>query len=116
MSSTISRRDFVRIAVVSGAALATACGGGADVAALREEARRQGANLDCSDISGLFEAEARTRTENQYRQHTEKADQFCLNCLNFVPPKGPGTCATCRTVRGPINPDGWCKQWTAKRT
>ena len=25
---------------------------------------------------------------------------------------GETACGTCKTVRGPINPDGWCKQWT----
>ena len=110
-----TRRSFVSCAALAAASTLTGCGGGAATAALREKARALGATLDCSDISGLQPAEGRTREENQYRQHTERADQFCLNCLNFVPAPVETNCATCKTVRGPINPDGWCKQWTKSR-
>ena len=60
-------------------------------------------------------AEIVTRTSNEYRQHADRGDQFCLICLNYVPPPSPDRCGTCKTVKGPINPDGWCKQWTARR-
>jgi High potential iron-sulfur protein len=82
---------------------------------LRAKARTLGAHLDCSDVSMLQAAEVATRVDNQYRQHSEKDDQFCLDCINFVPPAEEGTCGTCKTVRGPINPDGWCTQWTRAR-
>jgi hypothetical protein len=109
-----TRRTFVSCAALAGAGVLAGCGG-ADPAALREKARRLGAGLDCSDVSELQPAEARTREENQYRQHGDKADQFCMNCSNFVPAAVETACATCKTVRGPINPDGWCKQWTKLR-
>src|SRR5262245_20565782 len=83
--------------------------------ALREEARKLGAGLDCSDVTMLGAAELVTRTSNEYRQRHDLPDQFCLNCLNYVPPPSPERCGTCKTVKGPINPDGWCKQWTAQR-
>jgi hypothetical protein len=110
-----TRRTFLGQATLAGAGLLAGCSGGAETAALREKARQRGAALDCSDISGLQPAEAATREENQYRQHSEKDDQFCLNCLNFVPAPVEAACGTCKTVRGPINPDGWCKQWTKSR-
>lgn len=83
--------------------------------ALRQKARRLGAALDCSDAAGLQRAEAATREDNAYRQHSEKDDEFCLGCLDDVPPADETQCGTCKTVRGPINPDGWCKQWTKAR-
>jgi len=111
-----TRRAFVRIALCAGAGAIAGCGGGeAELAALRERARTLGAGLDCSDVSGLQPAEERTRVDNTYRQHSDKPDQFCLNCLNYVPPPAETACGTCKTVRGPINPDGWCKQWTKTR-
>lgn len=110
-----TRRTFVKCAALAGAGALAGCGGAARTAALRERAKRLGAALDCSDISELQPAEAATRGENQYRQHSEKDDRFCLNCLNFVPPAVATACGTCKTVRGPINPDGWCKQWTKTR-
>jgi hypothetical protein len=84
--------------------------------ALREKARAEGAHLDCSDVTFLGAAEQATRTSNEYRQHHDLPDQFCLNCLNFVSPPVAGACGTCKTVKGPINPDGWCKQWTKARS
>ena len=115
MSPEWTRRSFVECAALAGAGLLVGCDDKAKVAAVREQAMRLGASLDCSDVSDLQPAEARTREENEYRQHTDKDDQFCLNCLNYVPAPVETACATCKTVRGPINPDGWCKQWTKSR-
>jgi len=112
MNSGCTRRVFLSSAALAGAGTLAGCGGGAATAALREKARRVGAVLDCADVSNLQPAEARTRTDNEYRQHTERDDQFCLGCLNFEPPAMETACGACKTVRGPINPDGWCKQWT----
>ena len=72
--------------------------------------------LDCTNTSGLWPAEAATRTTNAYVEHSAKADQFCQICLNFQPPAAAGACGSCTTVKGPINPGGWCTSWTAKRT
>ena len=115
MSGGFTRRSFLSCASLAAASALTGCGDGAATAALREKARGLGAGLDCSDVSGLQPAEARTREENAYRQHTERDDQFCLGCLNYQPPAVESSCGTCKTVRGPINPDGWCKQWTKAR-
>jgi hypothetical protein len=112
MITGCTRRGFVKCAALAAASTLAGCGGGAATAALRERARRLGAGLDCSDVSALQPAEARTRTDNAYRQHTERDDQFCLGCLNFEPNAVETACGACKTVRGPINPDGWCKQWT----
>ena len=111
-TSRSTRRAFIRFATLAGAGVLAGCGGGAELVAQRERARRLGAGMDCSDVSELQPAEVRTREDNAYRQHSDKLDQFCMNCLNFVPPVVETACATCKTVRGPINPDGWCKQWT----
>lgn len=115
MTARWKRRAIVKMFALAGAGALAGCGGSAKTAALRERARRLGAALDCSDLSALQPAEVRTREDNQYRQHSDKDDQFCLNCLNFVPPPQETTCGTCKTVRGPINPDGLCKQWTKTR-
>jgi hypothetical protein len=113
----MNRRTFVRCAALAGAGMIAGCGGDvARVAALREKARTLGSSLDCSDVSELQPAEARTRVDNTYRQHTDRDDQFCLACLNYVPPAAETSCGTCKTVRGPINPDGWCKQWTQAKS
>ena len=101
---------------MAGVGTLVGCGDTQRTAAPRAKARQLGASLDCSDVSDLQPAEARTREENDYRQHSDKDVQFCMNCLNFVPAPVETACATCKTVRGPINPDGWCKQWTKARS
>jgi hypothetical protein len=111
-----TRRRFLGFAVLAATAGVAGCGPDVKTAALREKAKQLGASLDCSDISDLQPAEARTRDDNQYRQHSYKDDQFCLGCLNFVPATVETACGTCKTVRGPINPAGWCTQWTKARS
>lgn len=106
------RRAFVKTATLAGLAILVGCEDKAKITALRERAKRLGAGLECSDLSHLQPAEAHTREENQYRQHTQRDDQFCLGCLNYQPPSDETRCGACKTIRGPINPDGWCKQWT----
>ncbi len=115
MDPELSRRSFVTGLVLAGAGALAGCANDARLKELRQRAKKIGASLDCSDISDLQPAEARTRVDNEYRQHSDKEDQFCMSCLNFVPAPVETTCATCKTVRGPINPDGWCKQWTKSR-
>ncbi len=110
-----TRRAFARCTALAAAGALAGCDDGVRLAALREKAKQLGATLDCSDVSDLQPAEAATRDENQYRQHSDRDDQFCLGCLNFVPAVVETDCGTCKTVRGPINPDGWCKQWTKAR-
>jgi len=74
-----SRRAFVRSTLLAGAAVLAGCSGNAArVAALRDKARKLGASLECSDVSSLQPAEASTRVDNTYRQHTDRDDQFCL--------------------------------------
>jgi hypothetical protein len=115
MSMGWTRRAFVRCTALAGAGTLAGCGDPAALAERRATARQLGAGLDCSDVSALQPAEARTREDNAYVQHTVRDDQFCLGCLNFVPNAVASACGTCKTVRGPINPDGWCKQWTKVR-
>ncbi|HJQ97929.1 MAG TPA: hypothetical protein VJ826_06400 [Candidatus Polarisedimenticolaceae bacterium] len=111
---TLTRREALALLTAAAAAAVAACREDT-TPALREKARALGAHLDCSDVVLLGAAELATRTSNEYRQHSELPDQFCLSCLNYVPPTDPKSCGTCKTVKGPINPDGWCKQWTKVR-
>ena len=111
----MTRREILGWLAAAGAGAIWACRED-KTPALREEARKLGAGLDCSDVAMLSAAEVVTRTSNEYRQHSNRDDQFCLICLNYVPPPSPDRCGTCTTVKGPINPDGWCKQWTKSRS
>lgn len=82
---------------------------------IRERARALDPRLDCSAAERLWPAEARTRTDNEYVDESPHELRFCFNCTNFVPPPGGAGCGSCTTVKGPINPGGWCKAWTERR-
>jgi len=111
------RRTFLtRCGLLVGGVVMAACGGGGGTKpALAERARAYDADLVCDDVSGLWPVEIATRTDNEYTQSSNKPQQYCFNCSNFIEPKRAGACATCRTVKGPIQPLGWCKSWTEKK-
>jgi hypothetical protein len=73
--------------------------------------------LSCTDTSRLWPAERKTREDNRYRDLSERrlGHEYCFRCENFVAPAEPGTCGTCRTIKGPIHPLGWCKSWALRR-
>jgi hypothetical protein len=103
------RRFLLRAAATALAAGGGACGEGRRGAARREEIERP-------DTHELWPAEIRTRTDNEYVDRSTKSDQFCFHCTNFVPGPDPRSCGSCRTVKGPIDPGGWCKAWTEARS
>jgi len=110
------RRRFLRRATAAVAGLATAGLAGRCVGPDREAIAAWAAgldpDLDCSDLSGLWPAEARTRETNEYVPRSPHADTFCFSCTNFQPAHDPRACGECNTVKGPIDPGGWCKSWT----
>ena len=109
--SDLSRREFLGLLVAM-----VSCGPGAptpeEVAA---EAARYDDALTCTDVGGLWPGERKTRDDNHYVDRSTQPLQYGFNCTNFVPPAQDGACGTCRTVKGPIHPLGWCQSWTAKR-
>ncbi|MDX1389596.1 MAG: high-potential iron-sulfur protein [Acidobacteriota bacterium] len=120
MTHDVSRRAFLRSlfhgAVVLGPAAALlACDGASDRARIAEIAKGYDRALHCSGTTGLWPAEIETRTDNEYVDRSIHEDQFCFNCTNFIKPSQPGSCGTCKNVKGSINPLGWCKTWTEAR-
>jgi hypothetical protein len=69
--------------------------------------------LTCSDISELSSDDIKTRTSNEYVDKSPNADKHCSACKLFKP-AGEKKCGACELVKGPINPNGYCKSWTAK--
>ena len=68
----------------------------------------------CQDVSGLSTDEVNQRQNiAQYQEQSMDAVKRCQGCVQFVP--GPkDACGSCKVVKGPINPEGGCKLWTAK--
>lgn len=103
--------------LLGGAVLTVRCGGSApDLEQIERQKAAYDPTLDCSSTIGLFPAEKLLREQNKYTDRSPQQAQFCFNCDNFEPAKRPGTCASCRTVKGPIQPLGWCTAWVEKRS
>jgi hypothetical protein len=113
------RRRFLARAALAAAGLVTAplawrCGPDRD--AIAKWAAGLDPALDCSDVSDLWPAEARTRETNEYVPRSPHPDRYCFHCDNFRPAEDPRACGRCETVKGPIDPSGFCKSWTENRS
>lgn len=120
----LSRRDFLlRVsalgAVTAGSGtLLAACGGGeSQPQATTPEAPAEEpevAAADCTDLSGLTDAEKDLRTQLQYTSETPDPAKRCDNCALYQMPEGDAACGGCQIIKGPIDPGGWCVSWVAK--
>ena len=106
MSETNSRRDFLRLALSAGsllpAAMLLGCGK---------------KPLVCNDdvaIGSLSSADRATRATLKYVDKTTDPAKHCSNCSQFNAPPGADQCGSCKVLKGPVNPDGYCASWLAK--
>jgi hypothetical protein len=115
----VLRRVFLARSVAAGLGFAILARCGTSQApsetATEPPTERYDPDLDCTDTSGLWPAELATRENNEYTDRSPHRDRHCFNCTNFIPPQTKGQCGRCDTVKGPINPLGWCKAWAEKR-
>ncbi len=106
MNEKISRRDALQHGTVLGVfALvgAAAC------------SKKAGA-LSCTDTSGLTPVDLNIRTTTlAYVDVSLELGKSCVGCQQFIP-GAPNGCGTCKIVKGPINPKGYCKSFLAKPT
>jgi hypothetical protein len=124
----LSRRDFLNRAVVLGmasvgaGAVLTACDKGDKKGGDKMDAKKAGGDkmdakkagpLKCDDVAGLSEADKATRTNNQYVEKSTTAGKTCSNCQLYKP-GAAGACGSCTLVKGPINPQGYCRVWVKK--
>jgi hypothetical protein len=75
---------------------------------------KKAAPLTCTDTSALAPADLSVRTALAYTDISMEAGKSCLSCQQFVAPAAVGTCGTCKVLKGPINPTGYCKSFVAK--
>lgn len=102
----ISRRDLLQKSAAVAGALA--------VFGSAAACSKQPAALVCTDTSGLAPADVTVRTTLGYTDVSVEAGKMCTNCQQFVPPAAANTCGTCKILKGPINPKGYCKSFVAK--
>lgn len=99
-----SRRQTLRQVVSlpilgSAAALLAACGD-------------DSGGLECNDTSGLSAQDKQFRETQQYVDVSKVADKNCLNC-NFYEGTA-NACGSCKVLKGPVSPKGYCNLWAAK--
>ena len=69
---------------------------------------------DCPDAKGLSTGERSLRASLHYVDMSpHEGERNCSNCYFFTA-ASRGACGSCETVKGPINPLGYCNAWTAR--
>jgi hypothetical protein len=104
MDPKLSRRDVLERGAALGVLTvfgAAACG------------KEQPKALSCVDTSSLAFADVQVRTTLAYVDVSVEPGKSCTGCQQFVP-VAPNVCGTCKVVKGPINPKGYCKSFVAK--
>jgi hypothetical protein len=104
MKANPSRRDVLRRGAALGA-LFVAGGEGCKSAPQR---------LSCVDTSSMLPTDVQIRATLGYVDASVEPGKTCLQCQQFVAPPTAGGCGTCKVVKGPINPTGYCKSFSAK--
>ena len=74
------------------------------------------APLICTDTTGISPSDLTIRTSLAYVDVSTEATKSCATCQQFLPNATPNTCGTCKVLKGPINPKGYCKSFVAKPT
>jgi hypothetical protein len=106
MNGKFSRRDLLQRSATFGAlavagVVLEACG------------KDQPKALSCMDTMSLSASDAQVRTSLMYVDNSVEAGKSCSSCQQFIP-AAPDTCGTCKLLKGPINPKGYCKSFLAK--
>lgn len=67
----------------------------------------------CSDVTGLSPDDVTARGTNTYTDTAPDASKKCSLCAQYQP-AAANSCGTCKVIKGPISPEGWCKLYVAK--
>jgi hypothetical protein len=94
----IGRRAALR--AVLGSAAALACGA----------CRGNDEPFTCVDITGLASEDVIARATLAYVDESKEKGKACSNCQQYLAPSKQG-CATCKVLKGPIHPKGYCKSY-----
>jgi hypothetical protein len=68
----------------------------------------------CADTAALAPDDAKARATLGYVDATTQVDKSCSACTQFIAPPADGQCGSCKLVKGPIHPRGYCKAFAAK--
>lgn len=68
----------------------------------------------CVDTSGLEKDEVQARVSLAYQDATPFPPKECETCVQYIAPKAEGACGTCKLLKGPVHPHGFCKSFAPK--
>jgi hypothetical protein len=103
MSEKVSRRDALRRGTALGVLAVFSVTG----------CSKKKEPLSCFDTSALTPTEVTIRRNLAYVDVSFELGKLCSQCQQFIP-VAPNACGTCKIVKGPINPLGYCKSFVAK--
>jgi hypothetical protein len=63
-------------------------------------------------VSKLDETDRVAREKLGYADRSPTPDKECARCVQYI--EAEQGCGTCKIVRGPIHPNGTCRQFAAK--
>lgn len=66
------------------------------------------------DVTGLTPDDVTARTAVSYVDRSRDKGKSCESCVQYVPPKADGACASCKVLKGPVHPDGSCGAYAKK--
>lgn len=116
----LTRASAFGLAAIGSGTILSACGGGdgnggaASEAPAAEPSQPMAAEPDCSDLSGLTDAELQMRETLAYVEDSPYPEKRCDNCQLYIEPEGDAACGGCQIIKGPIAPQGYCTSWAAK--
>ena len=68
----------------------------------------------CDDLKGVSENDLALRKKLGYVEKSPIADNQCVNCNLFLPPKEGQSCGGCMLFKGPVFTDAYCTYWAPK--
>jgi hypothetical protein len=111
MNDKLSRRARIQLGATWGA------GAGA-IAALGTAAcgKEKARVLVCDDTTGLPPDAVALRTSPAvaYGDVSTEPGKNCVGCQQFLAGPSAATCGTCKVLKGPVSPQGYCKLFVAK--
>jgi hypothetical protein len=70
----------------------------------------------CTDTTGLTPDELAARKALEYVDTAPDPNKDCSKCQQYVAAAEAGKCGTCKVMKGPVHPRGYCKAFAAKTT
>lgn len=69
---------------------------------------------DCTDLSGLDDAEVNKRKTLGYLEETPITDNTCGNCQLYLPAQQNKKCGGCQLFKGPVLENAYCTYWAPR--